>query len=53
MKEKQQQNKHQHNTDEGGQAVGEDINITQMMVGKQGEELRHVQMSRPGEASMI
>ena len=26
-------NEHQYNTDEGGQAMGEDINITQMMVG--------------------
>jgi len=32
---KNERNKHQHNTDEGGQAMGEDINITQVMVGKQ------------------
>ena len=34
-RKKQKHNKHQHNTDEGEQAMGEDINITQMMVGKQ------------------
>jgi len=33
--DKKKHNKHQHNTDEGGQAMGEDINITQMMAGKQ------------------
>jgi len=33
--EDEKNNKHQHNTDEGGQAMGEYINITQMMVGKQ------------------
>ena len=31
-KKKQKRNRHQHNTDDGGQAVG--------------EEMRHVQMSR-------
>ena len=32
---KKKHNKQQHNKDEGGQARGEDINITQVMVGKQ------------------
>jgi len=44
---KKQHNKQQHNAYEGGQAMGEDIDIAEMMAGKQfGEELRHVQMSR-------
>ena len=34
-KKKQKRNRHQHNTDDGGQAVG--------------EEMRHVQMSRWGK----
>ena len=35
MKKIKKHKKHQHNTYEGRQEVGEDINITQMMVGKQ------------------
>jgi len=32
--ENKKHNKHHRNTDEGGEAMGEDINMTQMMVGK-------------------
>jgi len=34
-KTKKKHNNHQHNTDEGRQEMGDDINIAQMMVGKQ------------------
>jgi len=35
QKTKQKNNTQQHNADEGGQAMGEDIDTTQMMAGKQ------------------
>jgi len=35
MEVQKKHNKNQHNTDEGGQVMGEDIDITQMMAGKQ------------------
>jgi len=49
-KTKNKHDKHQHNTDEGGQAMGEDINIITQMIwwasNGLGEELRRVQVSR-------
>ena len=52
-RKKQKHNKHQHNTDEGEQAMGEDINITQMMVGKQWVKNWGMYRWGAGEASMI